>query len=388
MASYLALIEQLTRFDPQIQPVNFLVSGSDLLIHERVFTDICDRAYSNGKNIVILDDNLNINLQIVSNIGFRVLHGFSEGFVVSDILDLHTLKGLGRLRGLLGALGYSEHEKQRLIAYLNFIQYVEQLSTGNQNIRWDIDILNSYSTVMLVEIKLQKLVSSGIINGEQQRYLLSKYAEVCSAGADFENAFYLLRPFVNGSEKSFHKERRTAYLFSMKEFSRDQVMKQIAAQTVMDALEDSTFKNAELIITDEGAGKNRYLPELIENFSRNSLVHLLTGDMFSMGDSHTARKIFNQFHVRVYGRHISMASCEAVSSALGQEQILKQSYSVTYDRRWRANSPWDILFGKNKAEVYGSNPVWEAKYTKECINMFPTGEGIIEYMGNSSVFNV
>lgn len=365
-----------------------MVSGSDPLIHERVFTDICDSAYSNGKNIVILEDNPNINLQIVSDSGFRVLQGFSEGFSLSDILDFHTLKGLGRFRGLLGALGYSEQEKQRLIAYLNFIQYVEQLSSGNQNIRWDIDILNSYSTVMLVEMKLQKLVSSGIINGDQQRYLLSRYTEVCSAGADFENTFYLLLPFFSGSEKSFYKERHTAYLFSMKEFSRDQVMKQIVAQTVMDALEDLVFKNAELVITDEGTGKNRYLLELIENFSRNSRVHLLTEDVFSMGDSHTARKLFNQFHARVYGRHISMASCEAVSSALGQEQILKQSYSVTYDRRWRANTPWDILFGKSKTEVYGNNPAWEAKYTKEYINMLPAGEGIIEYMGNSSVFNV
>lgn len=388
MSSYLALIEQLTRFNPQIQPVNFLVSGSDTLIHERIFTDICDRAYSDGRNIVILHDNPNINLQIVSDSGFRILQGFSEGFSFSDILDIHTLKGLGRFRGLLEMLGYSEHEKQRLIAYLNFIQYVEQLSSGNQNIRWDRDILNSYSAVMLVEMKLQELASSGIINGEQQRYLLSKYAEVCSAGADFENTFYLLLPFVNGSKKSFHKERRTAYLFSMKEFSRDQVMKQIAAQTVMDVSDDSAFKNAELVITDEGTGKNRYLPELLENLSRNSRVHLLTGDVFSIGDSHTVRKIFNQFHARIYGRHISMASCEAVSSALGQEQILKHSYSVTYDRRWRANTPWDILFGKNKTEVYGSNPAWEAKYTKECINMLPAGEGIIEYMGNSSVFNV
>ncbi len=388
MASYLALMEETTRVSLQMEPVNFLVSGNDPVIHEHVFTDICDKAYSNGKNIVILDDNPTINLQTVSDIGFKVLLGFSEGLSFADIMDFHTLKGLGRFRGLLGTLGFSEHEKQRLIAYLNFIQYVEQLSSGNENIRWDIDILNGYSTVMLVEMKLQELVSSGIINGEQQRYLLSKYAEVCSAGADFENTFYFLLPFVNGSEKSFHKEKQIAYLFSMKEFSRDQVMKQIAAQTVMDALEDSAFGNAELVITDEGTGKNRYLLELIENLSRNYPVHLLTGDMFTIGDSHTARQIFNQFHARIYGRHISMASCEAASSALGQEQIIKQSYSVTYDRRWRANTPWDILFGKNKTEVYGSNPVWEAKYTKECIHTLPTGEGIIEYMGNSTVFNV
>lgn len=391
MSSYLTLINQVKKFSPQAKQIQFLVSGSDSMIRDRIFADICSQAFANRKNLVILDDSGNpgINRKDISAAGFVVKDGLSGKYGFSNILNTKSMKGISRLRTLLGTMGYSETEKQKLIAYLNFISHLQTLSGADGSAELNMDILGSYSASMLVEQKIQEMVMSGCISDSYQKYLLAKYSEVSSAGADFENILYLMLPFMKGSQDPFAGSGRTAYIFSLKDFSRDRVMKEIVAQMLIDSLEDSACSRAEIVILDEGLGRNTYLPELIGDISPRYGVHILSGDIFSMGDAQIIRKIFNRFTARIYSRHSDMNSCSAISSALGQVQVCKHSYTVTYDRRWRSNAPWDVLLGKNKTEVYGTNaPVWEARYPKEMINHFPAGNGIVEFMGSSSVFTL
>jgi len=68
---------------------------------------------------------------------------------------------------------------------------------------------------------------------------------------------------------------------------------------------------------------------------------------------------------------------------------VKNSYQVTYDRRLAANRPWDILMGNNKTESYTQTaPAREPRYRKEMILSLAAGSGIVEFMGNTSVFTI
>ena len=78
-----------------------------------------------------------------------------------------------------------------------------------------------------------------------------------------------------------------------------------------------------------------------------------------------------------------------VEKNCGEIDVPKSTYTTTYDRRWRANTPWDILMGHNRTESYAQlEPVREPKYRKEMIMTLMPGTGIVEYMGEALLFSV
>lgn len=390
MSNYLSMINQMARYSPDVQSVNFLVSGKDTWIMNRILADICSSAYKHSKNLIVIDDSgkLGMNLNEIERVGYTLTNGLSGAYPFSNMLDTNSIQGLARFRSLLSSMGYEEKEKQKIVAYLKFIQYVEGLKNPGCIPIITMDILSTYSAGMLVEKTVQSLLLEEKINPEQQQYLLSKYSEVCSAGADFENSFYLLAPFMNGGGESFDKAERTAFVFSLRDFSRDQIIKGMLCQLIIDTLSESVDK-MEVLILDEGLGKNKYLSELMGDLPDNCCVHLLTGDICTMGELAERDKLENLFLCRIYGRHSNMRSCESLSEVLGKVEVAKSTYTATYDRRLRANMPWDILLGKNKTEIYGTAArTWEPKFAKEVINSLPSGTAVMEIMGNSSLVSI
>lgn len=70
----------------------------------------------------------------------------------------------------------------------------------------------------------------------------------------------------------------------------------------------------------------------------------------------------------------------------GEMDVAKTSYAVTYDRRWKANRPIDVLTGSNKSEAYTTAPpVREPRYRKEMVAEFYPGSGIAQYNGPNDV---
>lgn len=83
-----------------------------------------------------------------------------------------------------------------------------------------------------------------------------------------------------------------------------------------------------------------------------------------------------------------MSSCGKIESHCGQIDVVKHSSTVTIDRRYRANSAWNILMGTNRTETAIANaPIKEYRFRKEIINSLHEGTGIIDYAGNKVLFS-
>lgn len=386
MVSYLALIEQMRTCYSKDGEFQFLVSGEDIKISESVFKKICSQAAIEKKNLIIILDDLEekkIDFQDIRNMGFEVKNGFGRGYGFSDVLNIRNVNGITRFREILDIMEYTSREKDKLLAYLNLIYYLETLS-NEEGIDLTPDILSTYGATMLVERKIQALLEKGVINREQQSYLLSKYMEVSSVGADLESSLYILLPFM--SNTAVKVQKNNAYIFSLKDFRCDSAMKKLFFKGLIDSLEGCNTLKTELIIIDGGYGKNNCLVELWTDFPKHCNVHMFTKDIFSVKNVDT---ILSRFEARIYSRHSNMYSCEVIEYLLGKALISRSSYTETYDNRLKANTPWDVLFGKNRVEAYTTNaPIWESKYPKEMINRFPIGNGIIEFQGQSSVFSI
>ena len=118
-------------------------------------------------------------------------------------------------------------------------------------------------------------------------------------------------------------------------------------------------------------------------------MHVFSDDIFTLGDEASLAMILSRFHAKIYSRHSVMSSAEAVEKACGEVEVVKNQKTITYDRRFRANSPLDILLGNNKTEAYTQlSYVRQPRYYKEMIMSFLSGSGIVEFMGETSVFAV
>ena len=388
MASYLTMLEQLQRYQSYKTPLNFLVSGVDTVVRNRILYDICQKVYAKGNHVIFIDDSVNndISYEELQYMGYQVVNGF-QGYRFSEFFQMNNFHSLSRLREFLSCFDYSEQEKQKCVAYLNFINHLEKISDDYWSGTLDVITLGKYSSVGLVGQRLEQLYEDGKINRQEKEYLMAKYSEVCSAGADLENLLYLIQPFQCGKKQLF-KDCKSAYVFSFQQFGTDQVMKKLVMLMIKNTLEDVKGFGGEIIVVDEGRGGHDYLTESLGNFYKKYPIHLFSEDIFLL-DDHLTDKLFSYFNVRVYSRHTTMKSCESISKALGEVQVRKDSYSESYDRRWKSNSLLDILFQNNKTEVYSvATYEWEPRYEKERIHRLLAGEGIIEYMGNSSLFSI
>ena len=83
-----------------------------------------------------------------------------------------------------------------------------------------------------------------------------------------------------------------------------------------------------------------------------------------------------------------MLSCSKIENHCGQIDVVKKASTVTVDRRFRANSAWDMLFGTNRTEteIYNA-PAKEYLFRKEMVNTLASGTGIVDCGGHKVLFS-
>lgn len=390
--NYLMFIDRIAQHHPMTAKVQFLVSGSDRKVRNTVLQDVLEKCRGGNEKLVIVDDTGRRDVTVYNTIrsfGYQIKNGMAGNFCLYDPFKITTVNGISKMRQLFSTLGYDERQKGKLIAYLNFIRHMEYLENGSHEVELSLEKLGEYSTVMAVEEKLQYLVGAGIIDVRQQLALLSKYSECSSAAADLEDMFFVLLPFISGERVRFDSDPTQAVLFPTGELGEEETIRSLIMQLLRFGMEESRGNKITLLVFDKGYGNRKCVFDLLKSLPYQVNVNVFSEDIFTLCDPEALAMILNRFTARIYSRHLAMSSAEAIEKVCGEIDVVKNSYNVTYDRRWRANSPWDMLWGNNKTEAYTQTaPVREPRYRKEMIMGFPPGSGIVEYLGNTSVFSV
>lgn len=385
---YMKIIQQMTG-NREVSGNNYLCSGSDMTIAKKVLNDIfkfCDGSAILVDDSGIMKDEMYAYLNYYN---YRIYDAFSSDVCLADILNINSIIEISKIRSVLTIAGFSEIQKHKIVSYLSFIRQVEMLNNSQGSLT--LEVLSQYSTNMNVENRLQNLKALGIISYEEQIFLLSKYAELSALAADFEYMLSTIGSFITGNVMVFDilKFQRNILYIPLYLFGRDLNMKRVVIELLNLPLNESNNNCRDIVIFDSGIQDDEYLSDMIQNMQHlKKSVYVISQDIFT-SDNRLQQIVFKNMDVKIFSKHNNMDSCKALEGFLGDIDVIKQTYTVDYPRQWKANSAFDILFGCNKTEHYGWNaPVREPKYRKEYIHSFPIGVGIVEYKGNSSLFNV
>lgn len=356
----------------------FLVSGADGMVSELISRNIIEAAYRQNKTLFIVDNTQKEYLPFIDR--YRVIDALSgEVSLCENLLEVNSLKGISRLRALLGDLGFDSVKSMKVVQYLQFIRETENRLGNTASLT--VEKLEEYGGVMLVKWKLKTLADSGRLSNENYEYLLARYSEVSAAAADFENLFVLLAPFLG----TVFPKKGTAVHFPFGDFRQDQPMQEMMTKLLISYMKHHSADSATLIF-DDGNGDRSFLISILKGFPETE-VHMFSRDIFTL-DEISMGVLYNRFPLRVYTRHDNMKSCEKVEALCGQVDVVKKSSTTTIDKRFHNNSAWDILLGTNRTETEIRNaPSREYRFRKEMVNALSSGTGIIDYFGNQVLFS-
>ena len=388
---YLMFIDQTNRHLRTPCPIQYLVSGCDRRIRDTILQNLLRQVQQSGRSLIIIGDGENGELDTVRSMGFRLNNGLTgEYFLFNPFRKISSMTGLSRLRQLLAAMEYDEKQKGKLCSYLSFIRHMEHLRTGSHELDLTLDKIAEYCTVSAVEEILQDLEQDGRISQHQRMTYLAKYAECAAAGADFEDMFFLLMPFSREQGRRLGTEPGTAVFFPLGEdLGEDTAMRNLVLKLLQFGLEDPAMCDTTVLVFDRGYGNRAGVAQLLNTLAPHIDLHVFSQDIFTLCGRETLAMILNRFPARVYSRHQTIASAREIEQDCGEIEVIKKTYNVTYDRRWQANRPLDILLGTNKTENFGEAvPVKEPLYPKEMILQLAPGTGIVQYRGNSTIFSI
>lgn len=380
--NYLQFIDSIQQNQPALSGLHFLVSGVDSRVRCIIGQDILSSSFARGK-ILLVVNNIQNNNEIINNFGqYRIVNALDgKVSLCPDLLNVNSIDNISRLRTVLADLEFDTARTMRVITYLKFISETEKRLNGSVDL--SISILEQYGSVSLVQNKLKELVKKRKISSENYNYLLERYSEVSSAAADFENVLVLLSPFLGDMEP----QQNMALMFPIGKFTNDKPMQEMLCK-FLTFYAAQNVEHIVILILDDGNGQDRkHIINILKSIHVNTEVHMFSNDAFSLDDD-CLSVIMNAFQVRIYTRHSNMLSCEKISQQCGQIDVVKHSSTITIDRRFRANSAWDMLLGTNRTETSISNaPVKEYRFQKEQINSFLEGTGIVDYEGNKVLFS-
>lgn len=383
--NYLTFLDRMARCNRSAPPQNFLVSGADAEVCNGILNGVYQKSGGSGRPLIIVDDAKMANANDIRSAGYQIVNALS-GYCIYDPFPIDNVKSMSRFRQLLTGLGYDERRKMKLISYLNFIKHLECLEKKTPDAPLSLEVLGKYSSSMQVSWTLDQLMRTGVIGNDEKTFLAAKYAEVSEAAADFEDMLFLLTNFTCGDSLPLNRPN-TALVFPIQELEGDTAMRNLVIQLLLfRPKEDGVCPT--LVILDKGYGSDRKcLVDLITGLPKDIDLHLFSGDVFTLCDEATLAMILNRFSVKVYTKHLAMTSCQAIEKLCGEMDVERIVYAESYDRRWKNNSTLDILLGNNKTQTYTkAPPVREPRYRKEMIAGFSAGSGIIEYIGNFSLF--
>ncbi len=380
--NYLQYIGSVHHTTDQFPQVRFLVSGIDALVKQVVCQNIVTSTYNNEKTLFIVDNTISAD-----TVGNKFGHYNTVNILSGDVslcdnlLDVKSLKGISRLRALLSDLGFDGTRAMKVVTYLIFVKETEA-GLGNDSVL-TVDILEQYGSTMLVEWKLNQLVEASRIDETTYRYLLGRYSEVSEAAADFEMFLVLLSPFLGNNRPT----ASMAVYLPVGEFSTDRPMQDMLCKLLVSYVKQNSDNSAVLIIDDGNCENRSFIVDVIKNIPITAEVHMISNDVFSLGENDRG-VVMNSFSVKIYTRHENMTSCSKIEEYCGQIDVVKRSSTIAVDKRFKANSAWDLLMGTNRTETEILNaPTKESLYRKEMINSLMEGTGIIDCGGNKVLFN-
>lgn len=380
--NYLQVIRSVCPEEGPVLPgLRFLVSGADARVRSVVGADLVGSAWDRGMTLLVVD-NTHGNFSPSTFGRYSVVDALSGGVCLCrDLLNVDSLLSVTRLRSLLTALGFDGIAAMRIVTYMKFVRET-QIRLGHGP-ALTVAVLEEYGSVMLVEWKLQQLVSAGKLSGDNYLYLMGRYSEVSGAAADFENFLVLLGPFLGGREPGPH----SAVHFPMGRLTLDGPMQNVLAQLLLSYI-TQTPDQVVVLILDDGKGGQSFLPDILRSLPAGTEAHMLTADGFTLPDQ-GRDLLLNTFPVRIYSRHDNMDSAGAVERLCGQVDVVKRSTSVTRDKRLRGSSAWDLLLGTNRTETEVCHaPAREARFRKEMIASLPAGTAIVDYAGEHMLLQI
>ena len=367
------------------QPVHtanarYLVSGTDYYIQQVLGHHIVNSIYDSGKILFILDNTQN-GLE-PANLGkFKIMNPLNgDVSLCHDLFDVSSLREISRLRILLAQLGFDGTKAMKVINYLSFVKETERRLGNNQSL--GIETLEEYGGTALVKWKLDQLLDSGMLSFESYEYLLTRYAEVSSAAADFEMFLVMIAPFIGSV---CQPSIGSAVHLTLGTFTSDRPMQEVMCRLMISFIKQKPATCAVLVI-DDGKSDRSCIMDVLRSLPAATDVHMFTTDAFSL-DDRDLDVLMNTFPIRIYSRHDSMHSCSKIEACCGHIDVVKRSYSTTVDKRIHASTAFDMLFGTNRTEAEIRNaPVREARYRKETIHSLCTGTAIIDCGGTQALF--
>lgn len=380
--NYLQYIGSVQQGSVTFPNVRFLVSGVDSKVRQIVGQNIISSAYDRGKTLFVVDSTQSYNAMQTGFGRYQVVNALNgEVSLCNDLLNMNSLKSISRLRSLLSGLGFDGTRAMKIVTYLNFVKETQRRLGDSTALT--IDILEQYGSMILVEWKLKQLVETGSLSEENYRYLMGRYSEVSGAASDFETFLVLLSPFLGNTQPA----PGMAVHLPVGEFASDKPMQEMLSKLLISYIKQNV-SNATVLILDDGNGEDRkFIIDILKNIPVSSEVHMLSNDAFTLGEADRSI-LMNVFPVRIYTRHENMTSCGRIECLCGQIDVVKHSSTVTIDKRFRANSAWDMLLGTNRTETSIANaPTKEYRFRKEIINTMYDGTGIIDYAGNKVMFS-
>lgn len=380
--NYMQYISSVKQRGAMLPCIRFLVSGIDTRVHRIVGQNIVASAYERGMTLFIVDNTQNSSAMQAGFGCYRVVNVLNgDVSLCNDLLNVNSFKNISRLRSLLADIGFNDTQAMKIVTYLKFVKETQRRLGESTELTGDI--LEEYGSVMLVEWKLKKLVKSGRLSEDNYRYLMGRYSEVSDSAADFENFLVMLAPFMGETRPASNM----AIHLPVGEFALDKPMQKMISKLLIFYIRQNS-SGAAILILDDGNGEDRkFIIDILKNIPVSTEIHMLSHDAFTFDDADRS-VLMNIFPVRIYSRHDNMASCSRIESLCGQIDVVKHSSTVTIDRRFKANSAWDMLWGTNRTETSIANaPTKEYRFRKEFINKMYDGTGIIDCAGNKVLFS-
>lgn len=378
--NYLQYIHSVCRSAQTGTGIRYLVSGVDSHVRQVLGQHIVNTAYASGK-ILFIVDNTHSGSELTSFGNFQVMNLLNcDVDLCHDLLEVSSLKEISRLRSLLADLGFEGIRAMKVVSYLFFVRETER-RLGNDG-PLNTETLEKYGSTTLVKWKLCQLKENGTLSNDNYEYLLSRYAEVSGAAADFELFLVMLGPFLSGT---CQPTAGTAVHLPIGEFAADLPMQEVLCKLMLSFVRKQP-DTCTVLIVDDSKGDRSCIVDILKTMHTDTDVHLLSADAFSLSEGDLS-VLMNTFTVRIYSRHESMTSCSKVESCCGYIDVVKCSYTTTVDKRIRASTAFDILLGTNRTETEIRNaPAPQARYRKETIQSLCAGAAIIDCGGTQALF--
>lgn len=366
---------------------NLLLSGADNKVLSWCFENVLAGCSAEGKTLVVVDDANLLDASahaLLGQAGFSLRNLLSGNTCLYDPFRYGSLIGMTSLRQIIEAMELDEEKKLTVIAYLNLISQIEMLLNVDSAALNIPKLMLNYGAAFMVQSKIGELRKKGLIDEEQQTCMLARYEESSSVAPVLENILFALYPFANSEREKLCPERGSALVAPLHLLDGDKNLKNAVLSLLRFGLNELDLSKIHILIIDKGYGDRTALSGFIEKAPAASTT-LISKDVFTLGEG-ALETVFNRFELRLFSRHSVPDSCVELERTLGEALVARNSYASHHDRHWAANKPLDVLFGRNKTEVYTKlAPSYEAKYRREFISSLPEGTAIIEYNGNSSI---